>query len=442
MSPGPVELLQELIRNACVNDGSAESGQEVRSVRTLIDFFGVEGEIVEPMAGRQSLIYRVEGSDPEAPSLALAPHLDVVPADPDGWSVDPFAAEIDDGFVYGRGAVDMLNVTAAMAVAVKPYLTAERRPTGDLVFAAVADEEAGGRLGAMHLVEERWGLVEADYLLTELAYPGVDVGGHRTVPVAIGEKGAYWSILETTGTPGHGSVPYGVDNALEKLVLALAGIFDAPSPVAITPEWLEFAAHLDLDEETFDRLTDVDRLDDEIERIAAEDPTLARYIHAATHLTISPNVVRAGTKTNVVADRARAQIDIRGLPGMDREFVDSHLRKAMGGASPQVEITPVMDSDATVSAVGNALWEAIGDAVQDLDGHRSLVPTLMTAATDARFWRQRGTIGYGVGLYDDRMSFSEMLSLFHGNDERVSAVSVERTAQLYERLLERFFTGR
>ena len=143
-----------------------------------------------------------------------------------------------------------------------------------------------------------------------------------------------------------------------------------------------------------------------------------------------------------MADRARAQIDIRGLPGMDREFVDSHLRKAMGGASPQVEITPVMDSDATVSAVGNALWEAIGDAVEDLDGHRSLVPTLMTAATDARFWRQRGTIGYGVGLYDDRMSFSEMLSLFHGNDERVSAVSVERTAQLYERLLERFFTGR
>jgi acetylornithine deacetylase/succinyl-diaminopimelate desuccinylase-like protein len=98
-----------------------------------------------------------------------------------------------------------------------------------------------------------------------------------------------------------------------------------------------------------------------------------------------------------------------------------------------------MDNDATVSSVGNSLWEAIGDAVEDLEGHRSLAPTMMTVATDARFWRARGTICYGVGLFDERMGFSEMLSLFHGHDERVSAQSVERTALLYERVLERFF---
>lgn len=441
MSPGPVELLQELIRNQCVNDGTRDRGWEQRSVATLVDYFGVEGEIVEPSAQRQSLVYRIQGSDPQAPSLALVPHLDVVPADPDGWSVDPFAADIHDGFLYGRGAVDMLNVTAAMAVAVKPYLTGERKPAGDLVFAAVADEEAGGRLGAMHLVEERWSLVEADYLLTELAYPGLEVGGQRTVPVSVGEKGAYWSVLETRGAPGHGSVPYGADNALEKLVHALAGIIDTPSPVAITSEWADFAGHLGLDDQTLARLTDVDRLDDEIDRIAAEDPALARYIHAATHLTISPNVATAGTKTNVVADRARAQIDIRGLPGMNREFVDSHLRKAMAGAAGHVEITPVMDADATVSGVGNVLWEAIGDAIEELEGHRNLAPTLMTVATDARFWRARGTICYGVGLFDDRMGFSEMLSLFHGNDERVSVESVGRTTRLYETLLQQFFTA-
>src|SRR5687768_12392760 len=105
----PVALLQELIRNKCVNDGSPDSGQEVRSVRTLVDFIGVEGEVFEPVPGRQSLVYRVPGHDPEAPSLALVPHLDVVPVDPAGWSRDPFEAQIDDGFVYGRGAVDMLN---------------------------------------------------------------------------------------------------------------------------------------------------------------------------------------------------------------------------------------------------------------------------------------------------------------------------------------------
>jgi acetylornithine deacetylase/succinyl-diaminopimelate desuccinylase-like protein len=440
MSPGPVELLQELIRNQCVNDGSPESGGEQRSVATLVDFFGVGGEIIEPAQGRPSLVYRIPGHDPEAPSLALVPHLDVVPADAEQWSVDPFAAEIDDGFVFGRGAVDMLNVTAALAVAVRPYLTGERRTAGDLVFAAVADEEAGGRLGAMHLVEEHWSLVAADYLLTEVAYPGLTVGGEPTVPVSVGEKGAYWSILEAKGTPRHGSLPYGTDNALVKLVLALAGIIETPPPAAVSPEWLGFVEHLGLDDEVMERLADVDHLDEEIEGISTDDPALARYIHAATHLTISPNVARAGTKTNVVADRAQAHLDIRGLPGMDREFVDAHLRKAMGSAAGHVEITPVMDNEATVSPVGNALWDAIGAAVEDLEGHRSLAPTMMTVSTDARFWRARGTVCYGVGLFDERMGFSEMLSLFHGHDERVSVQSVERTALLYERVLERFFS--
>jgi acetylornithine deacetylase/succinyl-diaminopimelate desuccinylase-like protein len=441
MSTGPVELLQEMIRNKCVNDGSPESGGEFRSVATLLDYFGLDGEIVEPVPGRQSLVYRIPGTDPQAPSIALVPHLDVVPVDPSGWSVDPFAAEVDDGFVYGRGAVDMLNVTAAMAVAVKPYLTGDRKATGDLVFAAVADEEAGGRLGAMYLVEDRWSLVRTDYLLTELAYPGLEAGGRRTIPVSVGEKGAYWSVLETKGTPRHGSVPYDADNALEKLVRALAGIIESSPPVAIGTDWLEFVQYLGRAPESVTRLIDADLLDDEIEQIAAEDPDLARYVHAATHLTISPNVARAGTKTNIVADRARAQLDIRGLPGMNRAFVDSCLEKAMGEAASHVQITPVMDMDATVSDVGTALWQAIGDAVEELEGHRNLAPTLMTAATDARFWRARGTVCYGVGLFDDRMGFSEMLSLFHGHDERVSAASVERTALLYERVLERFFAA-
>jgi acetylornithine deacetylase/succinyl-diaminopimelate desuccinylase-like protein len=368
------------------------------------------------------------------------PHLDVVPVDSSGWSVDPFSADIVDGFVYGRGAVDMLNVTAALTVAARPYLIGEKKPRGDLVFAAVADEEAGGRLGAMLLVEQRWDLVRADFLLTEVAYPAISVGGRRSVPVSIGEKGAYWSMLKTKGKPGHGSAPYGTDNALHKMITALAGVIDAPSPAAVTGEWVRFVENLGLDEDSVRRLTDVDQLDDEIDRIAVDDPAMARYIHAATHLTISTNVLKAGSKTNVVADRAHADVDIRGLPGMDREFVDSHLRKAMGVGADQIEIVPVMDGEPTVSPVGNALWEAIGDAVEELDGHRNLAPTLMTVATDARFWRAKGTVCYGVGLFDDQMTFSEMLSLFHGHDERVSVESVDRTTALYETVLERFFS--
>jgi acetylornithine deacetylase/succinyl-diaminopimelate desuccinylase-like protein len=272
-----------------------------------------------------------------------------------------------------------------------------------------------------------------------VAYPALSVDGHTSVPVSVAEKGAYWSVLETAGSPGHGSLPYGTDNALEKMVTALSGVIETPSPAEITEGWLAFVGNLGLDEESTRRLTDIDQLDDEIDRIAISDPTLARYIHAATHLTISSNILRSGTKTNVVADRAHAEVDIRGLPGMDRDFVDAHLRKAMGSASGHVDIRPIMDGEATTSPIGNPLWEAIGDAVEELDGHRNLTPTLMTVATDARFWRAKGTVCYGVGLFDDRMSFSEMLNLFHGNDERVSVESVIRTTSLYERVLDRFF---
>jgi len=438
MSSEVVNLLRALIRNRCVNDGTPESGSEHRSVATLTDYFGVPGEVFEPLPGRQSLIYRIEGSERDAPSLALVPHTDVVPVEPSGWSRDPFEGEVVDGMVYGRGAVDMLNVTAAMAVAAKPYVTGELRARGDLIFAAVADEEAGGRYGAAALVEERWDLVGADYLLTEVAYPALAVEPGRMIPVSIGEKGAFWSALRATGTPGHGSTPYRADNALAKMAEAVHGLFETPAPVAIIDEWESFVSVLDLPVEIKEALVDPDRVDDAIDELSIDDPLFARYVHALTHMTVSPNMLSAGMKANVIADRAQAQIDIRTLPGMDRHFVDSHLRKAMGSARDDVDIEPFMDMESTISPTGNPLWEAIASGVEDIEGHRNLLPTLMTVGTDARFFRTRGTVAYGVGLYDDRMSFSEMLALFHGHDERVSAESVDLTTRLYERVLQHF----
>ncbi len=122
MSSEVINLLQRLIQNRCVNTGSPDSGHEHRSVATLQEFFGAKGEVFEPAPGRQSIVYRVPGTDSEAPSLALVPHIDVVPVDPDGWTHDPFGAELVDGFVYGRGAVDMLNLAVAFAAAVRRYV--------------------------------------------------------------------------------------------------------------------------------------------------------------------------------------------------------------------------------------------------------------------------------------------------------------------------------
>lgn len=437
MSDEAIDLLRELIQNACVNDGTPESGHEHRSVATLREFFGVEGEVFEKVEGRQSLVYRVEGSDPEAPSLGLSPHLDVVPVEESGWTQDPFAAEIVDGFVYGRGAVDMLNVTAAMAVAARPYITGEIEPRGDLLFVGLADEEAGGALGAMPFTEERWDLARVDYMLTEVAYPPVSYANEEAIPVATGEKGAFWSLLRATGSPGHGSAPYGADNALRKMVEAVHGIFSEEMPVVITHEWEEFVASLDIDEDIKEALVDPDRVDDAIDTFAVDDPLFARYAHAVTHLTVSPNMLHAGVKSNVICSQATANIDIRALPGIDRSFVDSYLFKAMGSARDDIDIEPIQEFEATASPMGNALWEAIADSVETLEGHRRLLPMMMNVATDARFWRKKGTVAYGVGLYDDRMDFSEMLALFHGHDERVSVESVRRTTALYDEVLSR-----
>ena len=438
MTDEVITLLQRLIRNRCVNDGTPESGHEHRSVETLTEFFGVEGETFETTPGRQSLLYRVEGSDSDAPSLGLAPHIDVVPVEASGWTQDPFGAEIVDGLVYGRGAVDMLNVTAAMAMAARPYITGQLRPRGDLLFVALADEEAGGALGAMPLTEQRWDDVQVDYMLTEVAYPQISYSTKPAIPVATGEKGAFWSMLRATGTPGHGSAPFGSDNALRKMVEAVHGIFAEPMPVVITHEWEEFVSSLDLEPEVKQALIDPDRVDDALETLAIDDPLFARYAHAVTHLTISPNVLEAGVKSNVIASQAKSSIDIRALPGIDRSFVDSFLYKAMGSARDDVDIEPIQDFEATQSTIGNPLWDAIADTVEEMEGHRRLLPAIMNVATDARFWRKRGTIAYGVGLFDDRMDFSEMLALFHGHDERVSVESVERTTVLYEKVLARF----
>lgn len=432
------ELVRRLIQNQCVNDGTPASGHEHRSVSTLVEYLGAAGEIVEIEPGRQSLIYRVPGSDPAVPSLALVPHLDVVPVNPAGWSVDPFAAEISDGFIWGRGAVDMLNLTAAMATVFRPYLNGDKEMAGDLVFAAVADEENSGLLGAKHLVEERWDLVGADFLLTEVAYPALSTPAGPCYPISVGEKGPYWTSMVSSGTPGHGSAPYGSDNALEPMVAALAGLFATPMPVAITDEWREFVAGLDLDAGLADALTDPDRVDGAIDRMAVDDPAFARYVHAATHLTVSPNKFTGGVKANVVPDDATAEVDLRALPGMDREFVDQHLRKAMGSAGDRIELVPMADHPASSSPRPNPLWDAIVDSIEVHTGSRRVVPALMTVATDARYWRARGTVAYGVGLFDERIGFGEFLSLFHGHDERVSVESVNRTTDLLGTVLARF----
>ena len=437
MNSGEIaELLQTLIRNACVNDGTSSSGFEHRSVATLRDYLGQPGAEFEPQPGRTSVLYDLPATDPAAPKLLLMGHLDVVPASETGWQHDPFGGEIVDGFVWGRGAVDMLNQTAAMAAVFKRYLSGvTKTPAGGLAFLGVADEEAGGRWGAHYLTEHHWDQVRCDYLLTEIAYPPIRTGSGPAYPVSVGEKGPFWRRLRSAGTPGHASQPYGTENALVPLARALTNLAQAPSPVSISEEWRTFVAGLGLPPGEAANLIDPDRVDAAVESLSGARPGFARYAHACTHLTVAPTVMRAGSKTNTIPDTGLAEVDIRVLPGQDARTVDDHLRAATGSDYEHLEIEPIADFGASASAPAGPLWEAVAGAIEDITGSRRILPTLMPATTDARFFRARGTAAYGVGLFDERVDFDDFLGMFHGNDERVSIESLGLTAEVLARTI-------
>ena len=331
----------------------------------------------------------------------------------------------------------MLNVTAAMTTVVRAMLQGDLEPpAGDVILAAVADEEAGGTYGAAHLIEEHWDLVACDYVLTEVAGPNLP---GPSLPVTVAEKGPAWRRMTAHGIAGHGSQPYARSNAVLKLADAFHRIGSTDQPVLITDEWRAFVPHLPVSDDVKRRLVDADTVDVAIADLAADDPTLARWIHACTHLTLSPNVFAGGTKSNVVPDSSTGDVDVRLLPGQEAADIDDHLRKVLGpDLFDELELEPVLEMQANGSAPEGTMWDAIGDAAETHLGTRTLAPTLTPVTTDARFFRAKGIPSYGVGLFDDSVTFPEMLAMFHGADERVSERSVVLTTEFLATVISSF----
>ncbi len=333
------ELLRTLIRNACVNTGEESSGGESRSCDALEAFFAGSGLACERYTsspGRVSLITRIQGRDPKAPTLLLMGHTDVVPVSPSGWKRDPFAAELVDGVVWGRGAIDMLNLTSTMAVATRRLRTTDWKPRGTLIYLAVADEEAGGVYGAEHLVDHEFDAVKCDYVVTESGGVPIPTPSGHKLRVSVGEKGTNWRRLVVHGTPGHGSRPFRTDNALVTAAIIIQRIADYRPAARILDAWKNYITALELDPDLTAALVDPDRV-----WKAARDmdnATLAREAHACTHTTFSPNVVRGGSKVNVIPDRVEIQVDIRALPGSTSEEVEAMLKEAMGDLADRVTI--------------------------------------------------------------------------------------------------------
>ncbi|MCI2957544.1 M20/M25/M40 family metallo-hydrolase [Agromyces atrinae] len=431
------ELLQQLIRNRCVNDGTPDSGHEIRTVRTLQQFFagsGLEGIVVEPHPGRASLIVRIEGSDRSAPTLALVGHTDVVPVEEAGWEHDPFAAEIIDGELWGRGAIDMLNLTASYAVVTRALAegvpgAARFRPRGDLVFAAVADEENGSRFGVQWLTENRLDLIDADYVLTESG--GAHAGPQPSLTVMVGEKGIATRRLLVRGTPGHGSAPWGARNAGVIAAEAVTRIARFRGTTVISPEWRAYVDALAYDAETSAALTDPDRFYDALGSTGA----LAGFAHASTHTTISPNIVRAGEKGNVIPGEASIDLDIRILPDVSADDVEGYLREALGDLMDDITIEGDLYGASTVSPLDTPVVEALRSAVRRAYPTAELLPMLGVGGTDGRFFRRRGVPAYGFGVLSERWDYGRFRRLFHGHNERIDLDSIDLTVSALDRVV-------
>ena len=427
-----VELLQALIRNACVNDGTPESGQEVRNADLLQSYLEGSGLAIqryEPTPGRTSLVARIEGTDPSAPSLCLMGHTDVVPVSPDGWSRDPFGGELVDGEVWGRGAVDMLNLTAAQAVAFRHLADQGFRPRGDLVYFAVADEESGSAHGARWMADNAADAIRADYVLTESG--GIHSGSEEApaISVHVAEKGVAWRRLTVRGTPGHGSMPFRTDNALVKAAVVVQRLADYRPPARFNELWLAQVDAMDLPEEARVQLLDEDRIDGFLAEMP--NPGAAGHLHACSHTTFSPNVVAGPGKTNVIPNRVDIDVDIRTIPGDDEAAVAAHLREALGDLADQVEVEALMDDASSSSRIDTPLWESLERAVARVYPSGCLSPQFTVGFTDARIFREMGSVAYGAGLFSPSVNGGEFARRFHGNDERVDVESLRLSTGLY-----------
>jgi acetylornithine deacetylase/succinyl-diaminopimelate desuccinylase-like protein len=432
------DLLQHLIRNACVNDGTDDSGHESKSVDVLAQYLGGAGLDLERYTarpGRENLVARIEGSDPDAPSLLLMGHTDVVPVNEDGWQRDPFGGELVDGEIWGRGAVDMLNLTASMAVAFRNLAHRGFTPRGTLIYLAVADEENLGTWGAEHLVERERDAVMADYVITEAGGFQLPTAKGPRLPVIVGEKGSYWCRITVRGTPGHASQPFRTDNALVTAAEVVRRLAEYRPETQVHDTWREFIEGVDFGPEWNKNLLDADNLWDFCQELPLG---LARQAHACTHTTFAPTIMHGGTKTNVIPDEVVVDVDIRTLPGQQAADIERQLADALGELASRVEITRSDDNESTSSPAYTPLWDALGRVSSQLVDGAALVPFLTVGATDARFFRRKGSTAYGFGLFSRRLGFEDYATMFHGNNERVDVESLVLSTQLWEALAHDF----
>lgn len=425
---GVAELCRTLLRFDTTNRGRGDAEGEraaAEFVAATLHEAGVQAAVLERAPGRGNVVARIPGTDPTLPAVLVQGHLDVVPAQAEDWSVPPFAGEIVDGYLYGRGAVDMKDFVAAVLQVVRNWAARGARPRRDVVLAFVADEEDQGYYGAHWLVEHAPELFDGvTVAIGESGGFTHHVHGQRLYPVAAAERGTAQLRLTATGRAGHGS-RRNPDNAVTKLVRALVRLADEQWPVVWTPAVRacceRTAAALGVPAD----LSDPDAL---IERFGAARSLVENTIRNSA----APTVLSAGYKVNVIPGSAQAEVDIRVLPGTEKELL-SRVDELLGdGISREF----VGHQEPVAAPLDTPAFTAMADALRAADPTAVVVPYCMGGGTDAKAFSRLGIDCYGFAPLYVPEGF-DYRAMAHGVDERVPLEGLDFAV----RVLDAYLSG-
>jgi acetylornithine deacetylase/succinyl-diaminopimelate desuccinylase-like protein len=421
-----VEICRDLLRMDTTNFGDGSGPGERKAaehVATLLDEVGIEAEIYEGVEGRTNVVARWGSGDGDP--LLLHGHLDVVPANADDWTLPPFSGEIQDGYLWGRGAVDMKDFDAMLLSVVRARARAGREPGRPTVLCFTADEEAGGHQGAEQIVLNRPELLEGcTEGIGEVGGWSATVRGRRVYLIEAAEKGMAWMRLTAKGAAGHGSMRH-PDNAVTALSAAVARIGAHEWPVRLTPSMQVLLSSVG-------ELAGTEATPENAEALIEEFGSAARMLGAVIKHTTNPTMLSAGYKVNVVPGEATAHVDGRFLPGFEDEFFDT-LAELVGDdvtidyESRQRGLETTFDGDLVDAMTASLLAE---------DPEAIVAPYLMSGGTDAKHWNKLGIrcFGFAPLRLPGDLDFT---ALFHGVDERVPTDALEFGARVFDRFLDR-----
>lgn len=421
-----VSICQTLIRIPSVNfgDGKGDESAVAAKVVELLGEVGIDSKIYESAPGRCNVIAHIKGSNQDRPGLVVHGHLDVVPASAEDWSVDPFSAEIKDGMIWGRGAVDMKNMDAMIIAIFRMWARKGIKPPRNIVLAFFADEEAGSLFGSRWMVAQHpeifKGCTEA---VSEVGGFSVTVsGGKRLYFIEAAQKGIHWMKLSASGRAGHGSM-MNPENAITRISEAVSklGNFEWPQRYTKTVKQL-FKKIAEATGKTYD--------EKDLRPLLAEIGPMARMIGATLQNTANPTMLEAGYKANVIPQSANAVIDGRFLPGLEHEL-NQTIRDIVG---PQISIETITHDIALEVDFEGDLVEAMNRSILVFDPEAIPVPYLMSGGTDNKALSELGIVGYGFSPLKLPPDL-DFMALFHGVDERVPVDGIKFGVDVLENFL-------